>query len=147
MSRHESGISLVELLAVLAIIGLGIGAASLYLKPMEAPLDAAADMVEGTLRAARLKAMATTSGYRVSPNGGGSLTVEQAPSCSAASWSADPGLALTLPDGVGMTALDWSVCFSSRGVANSNVTIRLTHSEYGSREVEVLLGGTTRIRS
>ena len=54
-------------------------------------------------------------------------------------------IGIELPDGVSLDSTAWSVCFGSRGVSNSNVVVGLTHDEYGSRSVEVMLGGTTRI--
>ena len=39
----------------------------------------------------------------------------------------------------------WSVCFSRRGVSDANTVLTVTHPEYASRQVEVLLGGLTRV--
>jgi hypothetical protein len=52
---------------------------------------------------------------------------------------------LNLPDGVTLADTGWSVCFSSRGISSDNVVITLQHDVYGSEQVEVLLGGTTRV--
>lgn len=143
--RRQSGMTLIEVVAVLAIAGLALGAASLYLRPVEAPLHSGAAIVEGALRAARLKAMASTSAYRVSPDGASGLRAESATSCSAATWSDDPALTFELPEGVTLSSTAWSVCFGSRGIADANTTIALEHPEFGSISVEVLLGGATRV--
>lgn len=143
--HDEHGMSLVEILVVLALIGLVVGAYSLYLRPVEAALETASAHVEGTLRAARLKAIATTSAYRVRPQDDGRLVAEWAGSCSAASWTDDDGLDLDLPADVRLDSTAWTVCFTSRGVSNANVVITLNHPQHGTRHIEVLLGGTTRV--
>ena len=55
------------------------------------------------------------------------------------------GMALDLPQGVTLTDTSWNVCFSSRGISDGNVVIKLQHDRYGSTGVEVLVGGTTRV--
>jgi len=89
--------------------------------------------------------MASTSAYRVSPDGASGLRADSATSCSATTWSADTALDLDLPDGVTMSSTTWSVCFGSRGIADANTTITLDHPEFGFISVEVLLGGATRV--
>jgi prepilin-type N-terminal cleavage/methylation domain-containing protein len=143
--RGQAGMTLVELLAVLAIVGIGVGVAALYLRPMEAPLDTATAHFDGTLRAARLKAMATTSAYRLQAGAEDRVVAAFADSCSAGSWTPDPQLELTLPRDVTMNPTNWTICFGSRGLADGNVVVGFVHPEYGSRSVEVMLGGTSRV--
>jgi hypothetical protein len=50
-----------------------------------------------------------------------------------------------LPEGVSLAATNWTVCFGSRGISNDNVSITLEHGEFGAIQVEVLVGGTTRV--
>jgi hypothetical protein len=89
--------------------------------------------------------MATTSAHRVSPSDASNLAVEYANTCSDTTWTTDGNMELKLPDGVTMSDTSWSVCFSSRGISLNNVTVTLGHTKYGTRDIEVLLGGTTRI--
>ncbi len=142
--RRQQGMTLVEVLAVLALLGLGLGAAALYLRPLEMPLQTGVALTQGMFDQCRLKAMATTSAYRVSPADSGTLVGASAPSCASGTWTADPGTTVELPDGVSIDT-GWSVCFSARGVSSDNLTVQLSHAEYGTRQVEVLLGGTTRV--
>lgn len=143
--RRSRGSSFVELLVVLAITGVAVGAAALYLRPVEAPVQVAAAELEGVLRRARARALATTSACRVLPVGPGALRTECAASCAASSWTGEPGGSLELPRDVTMTDTGWAVCFTSRGLSSDNLTITLVHPEYRAREVEVLLGGAARV--
>lgn len=141
----QEGLSLVEALVVLTIAGLAIGATSLYLAPAEAPLITGTTILEGTFRQARLKAIATTSAYRVKPILNYRMIAETAVSCASTTWTEDPEMRVILPDKVTLDDVTWSVCFSSRGVSSDNVTIGLSHPHFGSKQIEVLLGGTTRV--
>jgi hypothetical protein len=44
-----------------------------------------------------------------------------------------------------MTPSSWTACFSSRGISSTGLTIELSHTQYGTRRVEILVGGTTRV--
>jgi hypothetical protein len=101
--------------------------------------------MEALFRQARLRAMATTSAYRVAPSDSSNLSVERAATCSDTTWTIEGDMELEMPKGVTMSDTSWSVCFSSRGISMNNITVTLQHSKYGLRQVEVLLGGTTRI--
>lgn len=143
--RRTDGMSLVELLVVLAVAGIALGASSLYLRPMEAPLQTGAADLEGFLRQARGRALATTSAYRIAPSNSRVVEAEFAANCGASTWTSDPGVALELPRQVTMTDTSWSVCFNSRGLADSNLVVSLTHPSAGSRQIEVLRGGAARV--
>lgn len=143
--RRNRGSSFVELLVVLAITGIVVGAAALYLRPIEAPVQVAAAELEGVLRQTRARALATTSACRVLPVGRRALRTECAASCAASSWTGQPGGPLELPRDVTMTDTGWTVCFNSRGLASGNLTITLVHPQYRFRRVEVLLGGAARV--
>jgi len=137
--------TLPEVLIVVAIMGIMLAIGLLYLKPAEAPLQAGSLLLEGVFRQARLQAIATTSAYRVSPSGTGGLEIEFAASCSDSTWAGAPNGNYELPSDVTLDDTSWSVCFTSRGIATTNVVIQLNHPDFGSRQVEVLLGGTTRV--
>ena len=144
--RHnEAGITLLEMLVVLAIIGISVGAVSLNLEPLGSPLRAGTSLVEGFMRQARLNAIATTSAYRVSPISIYKLGAETADSCTASTWTTDSSMKLDMPEEVELDSTAWSVCFSSRGISAGNVVIGLHHDTWGDVDVEVLLGGTTRV--
>lgn len=144
MSR-ERGSTLMETLAVLAVMAVGLGISAMYLRPVESPLSAGATLVEGLFRQARLNAIATTSSYRVSPSTSQLLSAERGENCAATTWTADDDTEALLPEGVTFESSSWTVCFTSRGVSADNQVIRLVHPHYGSIGIEVLLGGTTRV--
>jgi len=143
--QRESGTSLVELLAVLAVAGLTLGAATAVLKPAEAPLETGAVLLEGFFTRARARAMATTSAYRVSATDADTVVADFAANCAASTWTAEERMELDFPDEVTLTDTTWSVCFSSRGAASANVVVTLNHPRTGSRQIEVFTGGSARI--
>jgi hypothetical protein len=140
-----AGQSLVELLAVLAILGMGVGVATVYFDPVEQPLRTGTRLAEGFLQASRARAMATTSAYRVTPRSATVLGAEYADSCSSTTWTEESQLVLELPEGVELDDPVWQVCFTSRGLTTTNTVIALRHPDEGEERLEVLLGGTTRV--
>jgi prepilin-type N-terminal cleavage/methylation domain-containing protein len=144
--HRQSGATLIEVLAVVAVLGLSVGAAALRLQPLETPLDSGVRLVQASLRQARLNAIASTSAYQVIPLSADRLTGQFADSCSATSWSTDSSMAMNLPQDVSFTSTSWAVCFSARGISDGNVTITLDHDTAGQVGVEVLVGGTTRVQ-
>ncbi len=145
--HKQAGMTMAELLVIVAIMGLGLGIASLMLRPLETPLESGATLLEGLFRQARLEAIAKTAAYRVAPDNPHVIGGDYAASCTAADdeWTADNAVKVQLPEGVTVSSEVWSVCFSSRGISNTNQIIELQHSYYGNVKVEVLLGGTTRV--
>jgi prepilin-type N-terminal cleavage/methylation domain-containing protein len=141
----EAGVTLLEVLVVMAILGISLGVAALNLQPLETPLAASVTLTESLFREARLSAIATTSAYRVLPNSAHQLGAQQAASCSGPTWTTVHNMRLNLPQGVALTDTGWTVCFSSRGISADNIVITLQHDLYGTEQIEVLLGGTTRV--
>ncbi len=139
-----SGMSLVELLAVLAIMGLVLGMAPLLLQPFEQPLRTGGQLLEGLIRQTRARAAATMTVHRIRPATSDTLIVETAASCSSGTWTPQPELSLALPRGVNLTDTTWSICFGSRGTATTSQTMTLTHAEQGTLQLEVLVGGLVR---
>ena len=143
-ANREAGLTLLEVLVVVAILGLALGIASVNLRPLGTPLQAGTALLEGYFRQARVRAIASTSACRAVPEGLTRVVTQCATSCSDTGWTTESTLQLTLPEHVAFETANWSVCFSSRGIATQNVTIALEHGN-GSAKVEVLLGGTTRV--
>ena len=141
----ERGISLIEVLVVVAVMGIGIAAAAPFLLPFEAPVESSANELAAFLRQSRARAMATTSSYRVYPQGRTRILTSYAPTCSPGPRTVDPNMTLELPDDVELASSAWFVCFNARGVSSQNITITLDGDDYGSEQVEVLLGGAASV--
>jgi prepilin-type N-terminal cleavage/methylation domain-containing protein len=141
----QRGMTVIEVLVVLFILSIAITTVAMNLQPVASPVDTSTNLLEGVFREARLNAIATMSAYRVSPASTTRLQGEKGASCSATSWSVDQSLSTTLPTGVTMSPSSWSVCFSSRGISTANVIVTVAHPTYGSKRVEVLYGGTSRV--
>ena len=144
-AKAEAGLTLLEVLVVVAILGLGVSIASLNLDPIGTPLQAGTSLLEGHFRQVRTRAIATTAACRVIPQGFTAVIAECAASCTSGGWTTEDGLRIDLPDGVKFEDPNWAACFSSRGITTQNQTVGLAHSEYGTAKVEVMLGGTTRV--
>jgi prepilin-type N-terminal cleavage/methylation domain-containing protein len=143
--QRQTGSTLIELLAVITVMGIAMGAATVYLQPASAPTDTGAVLLEGFFRLARARAAATTSACRVSASAPGEIIAEQADSCSATTWTADDEMVLALPQGVTVSDTTWSICFSPRGTADAAVTVTVQHPQAAAEQVEVVLGGTARV--
>jgi type II secretory pathway pseudopilin PulG len=134
--------SIVELLLVLAVVGIFIGAASMYFNPSQGSLQDGMAMFEGFVAQSRARAMATTSARRVRPTTSTRVVSESAASCAATTWTAETRL--DLPSTVQLTSTAWTVCFGDRGTSSVNLTIGFQKAAI-TKSIEVLLGGTTRV--
>ncbi len=143
--RHQSGFTLPELLGALVVLGIVLGAAGVWLRPLDNPLESGSKQLEGFFRQARARALASTLAYRVVPLSDSEIAGEFSDKCSDEDWTLDPALELTLPDDVTLTDTEWFVCFNARGIANDTVVVDLWHPKKGTRQVEVLLGGVSRV--
>ena len=92
----QRGMTVVELLALLVILGIALSVAVMRLQPLASPVDSSTALLEGVFREARLNAIATMSAYRVSPANTTRLQGEKGASCSATTWSVDPSLSTAL---------------------------------------------------
>ncbi|MCP3980225.1 MAG: prepilin-type N-terminal cleavage/methylation domain-containing protein [bacterium] len=141
----QSGVSMIELLAALAILGLAASVATVNVERLETPLTNGAAMTQGFFKQVRTRAIATTSAYRVFPSDTRTLVADFADTCDAATWTEEPGFRVELPTDVRIPDTEWVACFTNRGLSDDNVSVTLRHPEYEPMQVEVLLGGATRI--
>ncbi len=141
---RAAGVTMIEMLIVLALLAIGMVVVGSRLGAFERPLLTASQEIDAVIRETRARAMSTTSALRIRPINDSSLAVERALACGSATWTEEPRLAIDLPRDVTFTATDWEICYSSRGLTATNTRVTLTHPVQGSREVEVLLGGSAR---
>ncbi len=139
------GFTLFELLFTLALMSVMIGLTSFYFKGLAAPASNGALVVAGFIRKARAKALASTLAYSVAPLSLTQLKTTYAKTCSSTAQTTDNAFNLTLPSGAYMSTAAWSVCFSTRGIANSSVDITV-HDSANTKTVQVVLGGAVRIQ-
>lgn len=149
--RQARGVTLLESLVVIAIIGILAGIAFINFRPLGNDLHNATTELAGYLRQVRARAMATTSAYRVVVVSNTELRVEHARACNDTTWLPEPRLSLQLREGVTMSGIPAAggqlVCFTSRGLTanNQNPRITLRDRRANTRQVEVFVGGAVVI--
>jgi prepilin-type N-terminal cleavage/methylation domain-containing protein len=111
------GLTLVELVVVLAVLGIAAGIAALNVRPFYNPLQDALSRTEGFVKQVRSKAMATTSAYRITLEGN-RLKAAYAPTCRSTSFTEDTSLQAEIPAEVTLTFTPQGgvPCFNSRGL-------------------------------
>lgn len=140
---NERGFSVLELVAVLVIVAIVSVAATIGLKSLNNPLLNAAHQATTFFRQVRARAIATTQAYRITPTSGTRLTTTFGVNCDNTETE-DPALFLELPTGASLSDTDWDVCYSTRGVADSNFELAIEDQDGVTRTLEILLGGTVR---
>ena len=136
------GYSLLELMVALAFAGIITGFAVFEFKALEDPAKHGAAEITAFFKKARSKALATTQTYTVSAQTATRIIATTGTSCSG-TQTPDPEMTLTLPGGAVLDTLGWSVCYTTRGMADTSVDI-LMHDSEGSHTVQVVLGGAVR---
>lgn len=143
-SYSQSGFSLLEMLVALSVVGAISGIAVMNLRSLSSAAENGAAQLLGFFKQARAKAISTTSAYFVVPTSSSEVITRVGTSCSDAAPVADPALELSLPSGASLSDTTWSVCFTSRGLSDSNFSVTVLDTQSGSKTVEVLLGGGVR---
>lgn len=144
-SRGQSGVSLLELLVVMAVLGLSVAVAANSLMATEGALVIASNELENAMKLARARAMSTTTPHRVHAPDRRSITVEHGGPCGdpGATWTAVPNTGTSFENLVALETDGWSVCFTTRGWTTDVHTVRLEDPD-GWIETTVLLGGSVR---
>lgn len=141
----QGGYTLVELMVVMSIAASLLGFGIINLFELSRPAQGATGQLAGFFKAARAKAISTTSSYTVRPLNPSEIIVETSRNCSTGTPLVDPELKLELPAHVLLSNTSWSVCFDSRGFADSNMVATIEDNYGEAYSVEVYLGGATRI--
>ena len=141
-----SGFTLIELLVVIAIIGTIAVTAWAGINGVNNRSLGAANVLSGTLSAARTQAMSTTRAVRVDMNPTTGLTVFSAPLCTSASaeWTEVTSLREPRPERVTLTpdnTTAWQVCFNSRGLASATRNFTVRDERGRVKQVQVYLSG------
>lgn len=152
--RSMAGFTLLELLVVMAVIGILTGIAAMNVGRLRQPADESARALSSTLKASRARAIASTSAVRVQRFANArTYTVSTASGCAApkTDWKLLPGRSYELPGDVKINqpATEWTACFSSRGIlgtADALPTVTFTDTRARSRTLTVYAGGALEVK-
>lgn len=164
--NSNSGLSLIEVLVVVALTALLAAIAAPAITFGADPLRDSSKRIAASFKLARARAMASTSAVRIRPLSNNEFIMEQAANCADTTWtsisdrvqkdgqlvnedlSIDSPAQLTNARENGTTTANWSICFNSRGVADKNLQLTLTDTDTSlQRTMEVFPGGAVDLGS
>ena len=140
----QAGVTLVEMLVVVAIVGMVLGGISWQSgKSVSGGLAAGTNQIRTITRVARTYAMSTTTPHRVVPTNETTIAIEWGGPCDdgSATWTALDNEIFELPRGVELSTTNWEVCFTTRGWTTDEHKLLLLEGA-SSQELSVLLGGS-----
>ena len=140
----QSGFSFLESLSVLALVSIVSLIAVSNVNKMDDPLTSATAEMQSFIKRVRARAISTTSAYIIIPSNTGSIITKYSDSCSSSTLTDDPQLQMDLPRSTALSDITWSVCFNSRGLSDSNISILLGDTDGRTRTLEIFLGGAVR---
>lgn len=139
----NSGFTLLELLVVFMLSAIVGSIAVSNFSALANPAQGAAAQLASFLKEVRARAISQTVAYKITASSTRTIVTRFATTCTSNTTTVDPTLTLTLPTGSSLTATDWEICFTSRGLASANTVLTLQDQRV-SRRVEILLGGGVR---
>lgn len=145
-NKPEYGLTLFELIVAMGLFALLASIALSNLKDLDDPLQNGASLLLSFVKQARSQAISTTSAYTLSASTNSHIISAVSNKCSDATKIPDDNVQMELPSGVHMVDTSWTFCFTSRGLADSNIEIELVDADGISKTVEVLLGGAARVQ-
>ncbi len=145
INSKQAGFSILELLAVLVIMGILSASAMSNLKEINRPLTNASFEITHFLRLARARGISQTSFIKVAPASAFKISTHSGDSCATAT-SAINDLSLNLPDNTNLLATDWEICFTPRGLAPNSTAFTIRDEHASTRTVEIALGGGVRMQ-
>ncbi len=144
MKKKEAGFTIIELLVVVSFVAV-FGSMAFYdFRKVDDPSKNSANELASLFREARSKAMASTQSYLVEPLSATEIKASYAKNCTATTWTTDNKLSLKLPNKTSVST-DWSICYNSRGLADSSADIHVGGNGR-SEVVQIVLGGGGRVK-
>lgn len=160
MSRQ--GLTILELLIVIAILGIVFAIAALDVRPLNNDARNAANEIASAVNLTRARAMSTTSAHRLVVGSPAELRTDAAVGCDDTSgWTEEARLATPLsgsaeivevsPSGrdadfAEVAAGDVLLCFDSRGLGDASPAIRIRDDRGRAAVVDVYAGGGVELR-
>ena len=141
---REAGVTILELIVVMAIAALLTGVAVMNLRDLANPRQTGAAEMVGFLKKVRGKAMNATKAYTVMPVSAYQVVTKLSKNCKSNQKTAGE-FTYKLPAGVSFGDTNWSICYSTRGMSDTSVDIPVTDRK-GRTDVQVVLGGGARIK-
>ena len=139
------GFTVLEAVVTLGLLSLVLGIGVANFKALYSPIDTSSKQLSSFLMLVRAKAISTTSALKVVPANDKSLVVQESTSCKSLDWTLNDKIKLDLESEVSLGETDWTLCFSSRGLADKSLNIALHDNRSGVQAVEVLVGGVVRV--
>lgn len=151
MPRRTAGFTILELLILLAVLGILFGIAAWDVRPLNNDARNAAHQLASAVHITRTRAMATTSAHRLVVAGPSELRVEAAVRCDdpEADWSTENAFATTFPRGAalqGVAPAEVLTCFDPRGIGNASPTLTIQDGRGRTATVDLYAGGGVELR-
>jgi type II secretory pathway pseudopilin PulG len=142
---RAKGFTALELVVLLAMIGILFAGGILNIKQLFKKSKSAAEEVVAFLNLVRSRSIAETRYLLVKPTDSASLQVFSVPDCASQQLSNYP-LRLNLPSGARWAFTNWEICYNSKGLSNASGIIQLQENESTST-IEISLGGLPKLVS
>jgi len=143
---NQKGFSLINLAVTVSLIGILSSIAISNMKEINDPLVDASFQVTHFVRKARSEAISDTVSIQIAPISSYRIGAWSSPTSCSSTMTPVNDLFLNLPSGSNLSSTAWSICFSQRGLANSNITFNIRNTAGDTRTVEIALGGGVRIQ-
>ena len=132
-----------ELVVALSLMGILMMIATFDYRTLENDVQHSAQLMQGFLKKARAKALASTRSYTVAPLSSTRIVATYGNRCDDVQEN-DETLQLDLPSGAYLPNTEWSVCFTARGLSLDSADVAVTDGAI-TKTVQIVLGGGVRI--
>ena len=145
-SGRQAGVTIAELLVVVALAGLMATMAIWQSDTVSGGLKVGTDELVSITKTARTYAMSTTTPHRLVPITDTLIAIEYGGPCgdAGATWPPLEDERYDLPEGTRLSSTSWDVCFTTRGWTTDVHDLRLFEGE-SYQDISVLLGGSVRV--